>query len=400
MNIWKQTGLAAIILGGAAAAWVYFGPGGANGLGTAGVEQGPAATAQKGQGSGSSGGNGARQGRNASHPLVVTVPVTTAVINDRLSAIGTGRAKSTVAVTSFASGRMDEVLVESGSIVKAGDVIARLDSATETIAADRARLTLKDAEARLKRVRDLRTSNTVSAVQVTDAELAVETAQLALRDAELTLARRSIEAPIGGIVGILPVSAGNYVTTQTEIATIDDRTELLVDFWVPERFAPAMKIDTPVTASSIARPGELYHGVVSAVDNRIDATSRTLQVQARIINPNDTLRAGMSFQMTALFQGDVFPAVDPLSVQWGTDGAFVWRIVDKKAERVPVRIVQRNSESVLVDAELAEGDMIVSEGVQSVREGGEVQLRNEIGAAPPKPDSTAPTASINKPNGG
>ena len=61
--------------------------------------------------------------------------------------------------------------------------------------------------------------------------------RLALRDAELALERRSIVAPIAGIVGILPVEAGNYVTSQTAIATIDDRSSIIVDFWVPERFA-------------------------------------------------------------------------------------------------------------------------------------------------------------------
>ncbi|MGH6760699.1 MAG: efflux RND transporter periplasmic adaptor subunit [Phyllobacterium sp.] len=394
MKIWKQVVGAAVILAGATTAWAFFHPSAPGILQKVGIDWAPVATANVAVNAATP------RARNASGPLVIVRPVTSATINDRLSAIGTGRAKSTVAVTTFAAGRMDELLVESGGLVKAGDIIARLDSDTEIIAADRARLNLKDAEARLQRARNLRTSNTVSAVQVTDAELAVETARLALRDAELALSRRSIHAPIGGIVGILPVSAGNYVTTQTEIATIDDRSELLVDFWVPERFAPAMKIETPVTATSIARPGEVFHGVVSAVDNRVDSASRTLQVQARIINPNDTLRAGMAFQITAHFSGETYPAVDPLAIQWGTDGAFVWRIADGVAERVPVRIVQRNSEIVLVDASLAQGDQVVAEGIQSVRAGSQVQIKNEGGPAAPKPDGSAPTASIKNSSGG
>lgn len=398
MKIWKQAVGAAVILAGATTAWAFFHPSAPGILQKLGIDWAPAATADVATDAAPQDGNRSRQ--SASGPLVIVQPVSTATINDRLSAIGTGRAKSTVAVTTFAAGRMDELLVESGSIVNAGDIIAKLDSDTEIIAADRARLNLKDAEDRLQRARNLKTSNTVSAVQVTDAELAVETARLALRDAELALSRRSIHAPISGIVGILPVSAGNYVTTQTEIATIDDRSELLVDFWVPERFAPAMKIETPVTATSIARPGEVFHWVVSAVDNRVDSASRTLQVQARIINPNDTLRAGMAFQIAAQFNGDTYPAVDPLAIQWGTDGAFVWRIADGVAERVPVRIVQRNSEIVLVDAALTQGEQVVTEGIQSVRAGASVRVKNEPGPVVPKPDTAAPTASIKNSSGG
>ena len=54
---------------------------------------------------------------------------------------------------------------------------------------------------------------------------------------------------------------------------------------------------------------------------------------------------------------------------WGTDGAFIWAVKDGKVERVPVRIIQRNTETVLVDAPIVSGDMIVTEGVQSVRPG-------------------------------
>ncbi|HRE03946.1 MAG TPA: HlyD family efflux transporter periplasmic adaptor subunit, partial [Ilumatobacteraceae bacterium] len=85
-------------------------------------------------------------------------------------------------------------------------------------------------------------SNNATPVQVTQAELAVKNNELALRDAQLSLERRSIVAPIGGIVGILPVEVGNYITNQTAVATIDDRSQIIVDFWVPERYAAAMAV--------------------------------------------------------------------------------------------------------------------------------------------------------------
>ena len=82
--------------------------------------------------------------------------------------------------------------------------------------------------------------------------------------------------------------------------------------------------------------------------------SRTLRVQASIHNADDTLRAGMSFQVAMKFPGDTYPAVNPLAIQWGTDGAFVWAIKDGKAKRTPVRIIQRNTETVLVEGDLTQ----------------------------------------------
>src|SRR5690606_14391983 len=106
----------------------------------------------------------------------------------------------------------------------------RLDSEVEQIALDRARIALSDAEAKLERVQSLRKANAATQVQVTDAELAVGHAKLALRDAQLNLDRRTITAPIAGIIGILPVETGNYVTTDTVVATIDDRSRIKIDF--------------------------------------------------------------------------------------------------------------------------------------------------------------------------
>jgi RND family efflux transporter MFP subunit len=308
--------------------------------------------------------------------------VTSATVNDRLQAIGTGRAKATVSVNPYTAGRLVEFDVASGAHIKAGQVIARLDSETEEIALERAKAQRDDAKAKVDRIRALRSSNAATAVQLTDAELELRNAELSVHDAQVALDRRSVTSPISGVVGILPIEAGNYVTTQTSIATVDDRSSILVDFWVPERFASSIRIGSTLTATPTANPRNSYEGTVTAIDNRIDDKSRTLWVQATIANPADSLRAGMSFQIVMKFPGDTYPAVSPLAVQWGGDGAFVWAVEDGKARRVPVRIIQRNTETVLVDAEIDSGDIVVTEGVQSVRDGGDVMVAR-TGAARP-----------------
>lgn len=380
MTAWKQLLLALVVLVAAAAAWVKFFPGAPEilagwGLGWAVQVAGDAKP---------QGGNGESR-RSGPQTAVITAPVIEAVINDRLSAIGTGRANNSVTVKPYTAGRVTTIELESGAQVDVGTVIARLDSEVEEIALDRAKIALADAEAKLERVRSLRSSNTATQVQVTDAELVVGNAKLGLRDAQLNLDRRAITAPIEGIIGILPVEAGNYVTTDTVVATIDDRSQIKIDFYVPERFAANMAVGGRLTASPIARPDEVFEGTVSAVDNRVDDKSRTLLVQAAIPNDKDTLRAGMSFRVSVKFPGDAYPSVDPLAIQWGTDGAFVWVIRDGKAKRTPVRIVQRNTESVLVSAEgIRPGDTVVTEGVHAVRDGAEVLIaRSEPGTTRP-----------------
>ncbi|MEO5326361.1 efflux RND transporter periplasmic adaptor subunit [Mesorhizobium sp. CC13] len=378
MAAWKQIVLAIVIVLAAAAGWVLFVPGSREVLARWGIDWAEASAGKTEQAQ--AGGNRER-GRGTAQTPVVTRPVATGTINDRLSAIGTGRALNSVVINPYAAGRLTEIVVQAGEKVEAGAVIARLDADSEEIALERARIAQGDAEASLERIRALRATNTATAVQLREADLAVENARLAVRDAALALDRRTITAPIKGIVGILPVEAGNYVTSQTTIATIDDRSRIIVDFWVPERFTGLIAVGQPLSANSVVRPGQIFDGVVSAVDNRLDDQSRTLRVQARLDNDGDALRAGMSFQVAMRFPGDSYPSVDPLAIQWGSDGAFVWALADGKAKRVPVRIIQRNTDSVLVQAALVAGDQVVTEGIHTVREGAALLIAGSEGAA-------------------
>ncbi|MBN9218711.1 MAG: efflux RND transporter periplasmic adaptor subunit [Mesorhizobium sp.] len=376
MRTWKQIAVALVILAAAASGWARFYPGAPEMLSRWGLDWAVAATPPATEGK-TAGATQAGRDRSSQVATIVATPAGTATINDRLQAIGTGRANASVTVNPYSSGRLAELLVESGSHVAEGQIIATLDSETEIIAQDRAKLALQDAQSKLDRVKSLRASNAATPVAVADAEVVLAGARLALRDAELALQRRSVLAPISGTVGILPISAGNYVTNQSAIATLDDRTSILVDFQVPERFAAAVKVGAQLTATPIANPSNAYTGTVAAIDNHVDEKSRTLLVKAKIANPADSLRAGMSFSITMKFPGDTYPAVSPLAILWGADGAYVWQIEDGKARRVPVRIIQRNTETVLIDAELDSGDMVVTEGTQSVSEGGEVRIAGQ-----------------------
>ncbi|OCP08799.1 MULTISPECIES: efflux RND transporter periplasmic adaptor subunit [unclassified Ensifer] len=376
MRVWKQLAVSAAVLLVGAAVWVRFVPGAGETLAAIGVSH-PLidALSKPGAGGGAGGERGNGRGQGGNNAILVMVrPSATAVVNDRLNAIGNGEAIHSVTVTPTATGNLTEILVRSGEKVAQGQVIAKLDSDDQKIAADQARLNRDSAREKVERYRNLGTARAVTAVEVRDAEIAMQTAELALKTAELDLKRRDIVAPSKGVVGIITVNVGDYVTTTTPIAVVDDRSEILVDFWVPERFANKITVGQPVTAFAIAQPGNQLEGAIHAIDNRLDQASRTLRVRARLENPDDMLKAGMSFSVTVAFDGDTYPTVDPLAIQWSSEGSYIWRVSGDRSEKVPVRIIQRNPDKVLVDAALNEGDEIVTEGVQRLRDGGEVRI--------------------------
>jgi RND family efflux transporter MFP subunit len=150
---------------------------------------------------------------------------------------------------------------------------------------------------------------------------------------------------------------------------------------VPERIVSRLAPGDPVSAAPLADPAQDLTGKISALDNRVDETSRTLLVQAAIANGDDRLRPGMALRISLAFTGASHPAVDPLAIQWGADGAYVWAVRDGKALRLPVRILQRNSDAVLVEGGFQPGDLVVTEGVQTLRAGAEVQIAPQAPAA-------------------
>lgn len=321
---------------------------------------------------------------------VMAVAVVMDQLTDEVAAIGDGRAWRSVSVRSDVAGRVAEVQIASGQRVEAGDVLIRLDDDGERIALERARLTLADAEAEMARVIALAGTGAVSGVRRSSAELAEKAALLSVRQAEFDLSQKVIRAPISGWAGLLNLEVGDRITNQEVLAVLTDRSRILVEFRVPERLTGQVQAGVEFQAEPLALRGTLLTGRVVAVDNVIDRASRTLRVQGELSNGDDALRAGMAFAVQMRFAGLEYPSVPSLAVQWSTDGAFVWAVTEGKARRVPVTILRRAANSVLVSGALAAGDMIVVEGVQNLRPGVPVEYRRaESAASGPGPDDKA-----------
>ncbi|MBB4123500.1 efflux RND transporter periplasmic adaptor subunit [Martelella radicis] len=361
MRFYQQVAVSVCLLAIGSAAWLFLAPGGRAVLTSYGVLEAEPAAGSGGRPPGGFSGGGIQ---------VVTAPVTTGTVNDELTAIGSGEAIRSVTVLPEEAGTITELNLSSGDMVEKGEVIAVLDDREQVLARNLAEVALESATRQAEVNRRIKSA--ISDLEVYNAEIAERSAELDLEAAELDLSRRRIVAPIDGIAGIVAVNVGDYVTTSSEIVTIDDRSSILVDFSVPERFATAIRSGAPVEASLVSAPQQVFEGEVQAVDNRIDAASRTFMVRARLDNEDDALRAGMSFDVSMRFPGDVYPAVDPLSIQWDSDGAYVWQLVDGKSTKTRVRIIQRDPDVVLVDAQLGEGDSVIIEGIQRLREGASV----------------------------
>ncbi|WP_208441020.1 efflux RND transporter periplasmic adaptor subunit [Bartonella raoultii] len=315
----------------------------------------------------------ASKGKIGRPPTNVVVDfVKTQDFYEHLNVIGSGKAFAEVDLTPLSSGVIDKLFVSAGTKVQVGDVIAKLDSKKEEIAAAKAKVQRDNNALTLSRILKLRASNTATEVQEITARLELDNANLVLRNAEVDLERRTIRAPIPGVVGILPVDVGNNVTLNTVIGRIENRKRILVDIWIPERYVSRIHKGDKVTATLTAQPDKAFIGHIYAIDNVVDPESRTLHTQVEINNEQDTLMSGMSFSVALQFHGGSFPIVNPLAIQWNSKGAFVWRVREGKVESIPVSIIQHKADQVFVKAPLENGDQVVIQGVQMLYPGSKV----------------------------
>jgi RND family efflux transporter MFP subunit len=306
-------------------------------------------------------------------PAVTLADVEVAQINDRVAAVGTARARQQVTLTTRVAGVITEVLFEGGSQVKRDQPLVKLDSEPEAIAVETAEAQRAQAADTVERYSKL-TSGTVTRVAEAEAETALKVADAALRRARDQLERMTIRAPFDGIMGLTNLEAGDYLAIGSPVATIDDRSTLLIEFTVPEAVATSMKKDLPVRANLITRSGEIYNGKVQAVGTRIDPVSRTLMVRAEIPNPDLSLIPGSTFSISVRLPGKESPVLPALAIQWDRQGAYVWRVADDgTVERVSAPILSRVADRVYVDADLETGDKIVHEGGDSLRAGQKVR---------------------------
>jgi RND family efflux transporter MFP subunit len=320
------------------------------------------------------GGAGGAPNRGGGGVTVIAAEPDRQVRREVIDAIGSARGAQSVDLSFGVSGRITAVRVAPGDRVESGAVLAEMDAENARLAVERAELMLADAQQTIDRLAQLAQSGTTTSLQRQDAELALRTADLGLQSALRDLEDHRLTAPVSGFVGLIEPQIGDLVTPTTTFTRIEDRASLIVDFRVPERIAARVAVGDIVQATPISTPGGTIEGRIIAVDNRVEETSRTLRVQAGIANTDDRLRAGMAFRISLEFTGDTVPAVSPLAIQWGADGAFVWVVRASKATRVAVRILQRNADAVLIETDLQPGDLVVTEGVQALRPGAEVSI--------------------------
>jgi membrane fusion protein (multidrug efflux system) len=268
-----------------------------------------------------------------------------------------------------------------GSLVKQGQLLVGLDASLNEAEVAQSRAELDLARANLKRTADLASKNFVSGSAQDTAQSNVTVLEARLQLAEARLAKMRIVAPFDGVVGIRTVSVGDVVRDGTDLVNIEDIRRLKVDFRLPERSFTKLKPGLAVEVTTDALAGSTFRGQIEAINPRLDAAGRSLEVRAELPNVDGRLRPGM-FARVRVVVGDraeAFLVPEEAIVPLG-ESFLVYRVDGEVARRVPVRLGVRRDGLVELLGEVKAGDRIVTAGVRVQRDGQPVRV---VSAVPP-----------------
>ena len=312
---------------------------------------------------------------------VVVAPVRLESLDQVIEALGTARANESVDVTAKVSNLVTAVHFGEGQPVARGALLVELDGAQARAQVAIAQAALTESQAQYKRSRELYTTKALSESQLDQIEATLRSNEARLAVAQAQLADTQIRAPFAGRTGLRRVSVGSLVNPGTVITTLDDTGSIKLDFTVAETYLAALSPGLSISARSAAYPGRTFDGRIASVDSRVDPTTRSVIVRALVPNPDGLLKPGM-FLTVRISRGAADALVLPEEALVPEQGdVFVFVVADGKAEKRLVHTGQRRVGSVQIVQGLADGEMVVTEGTQKLRDGVAVKVVQPTGDA-------------------
>jgi membrane fusion protein (multidrug efflux system) len=211
----------------------------------------------------------------------------------QLPAVGTVTAVRGVDVTTEIAGLVRNIRFKSGQDVKKGEVLVELNDDS-----DRAQLQSLQASADLAATVLKRDQGQLEAQAIAQAQVDADQADLKSKRAlvnqqQAVIDKKIIRAPFAGQLGISTIQPGQYLNPGDKIVTLQTIDPIYVDFTLPQRQVAGLSVGQSVTATSDSAPGASFGGKLSAINPKVDPSTRNLTVEATFQNPKRQLLPGM-----------------------------------------------------------------------------------------------------------
>lgn len=330
-------------------------------------------------------------------PVVQIVQKDTTVQANYVTAI---EARRNVEIRAKVQGYLDQIYVDEGQEVKAGQLLFRLNDREYRLALEKAKASLANMQAEAKaaaleaeRVRILVNKKIISPTElelaktkVKSAEARVSEAQALESEAAHRLSYTSIYAPFSGMIDRIPLRSGSLVTEGALLTTESDLSSMHAYFNVSEneylqiigskeKGSNALNTAVQLQLSN----GAIYphKGIVKAMEGEFDAGTGSIAFRASFPNPEHLLKHGSTGKIvvtTPVQQVLIVPQKSVFEIQ---DKNYVY-VVDQKNVATMRNFIpsMRINDFYIVQSGLSNGESIVLEGIQSIKNGAIIQPKN------------------------
>jgi RND family efflux transporter MFP subunit len=315
-------------------------------------------------------------------------------ISQFLQTNGTLEAENEVDIVARTSGPVTEILTEEGRIVRAGELMARIDEREPKNQAAIARVTRDEAQLAFDRTNASWSEGLVSREAYDSALSRLAAAKAQLESAEIQLAYTEIRAPFEALVVNRDIRLAQYVTPGMRLFRISDFTPLLCRVEIPEKDLPRVRVGQTAHLEVEAYPGRRFPARVERLRPTVDPASGTVTVTLEVA-AQGVLRPGM---FTSVYleteTRDSVLVIPRDALVLDSLGDTVYVMAEGLAERREVRLGLRDENSVEIIEGLAEGEQLIVLGQEGLANGTPVIVLGEApaaeagaGAAGPPPEA-------------
>lgn len=316
-------------------------------------------------------------------PVVATAKATMQEWQPRQTAVGSARASKGADLAAEIGGVVDQIDFDSGQTVNAGTVLLRLRPND-----DEAKLAQLKASAELANITLQRDQRQLAAHAIAQATVDTDAANLTVARAQVSaqqavMQEKVVSAPFTGRLGVRQVDVGQFLSAGTAIVTLQQLDPMFVDFFLPQQALESISVGQKVEVTADAYPNRTFTGVVTALNSKVDSSSRMLQVRASVPNADGALLPGM-YLSVAVDSGESQSLVTvPLAaVAFNPYGSLVYVVGEDKGQQIVhqqfVTTGAQRGDQVSILKGVKAGDTVVTGGQLKLHNGSPIKVDNSV----------------------
>lgn len=328
------------------------------------------------------GGAGAKKGGPVAVEIKVAEPE---LLLNTISSTGSILANEKAEIRPEISGRIIKILFEEGALVPKDKLLIKMNDSDL-----QAQLKRNEAQALILRNDEYQKRKLLEIKAISQDEYDAAKSALMVNEADKQLlqsqiTKTEIVAPFSGKIGLRTVSVGNYIASNTLIATIQQLDPIKIEFDIPEKYSSFIKPGLDISFGTDASDS-MFSAKVYAIESSITTETRTLKVRARCPNPSNLLQPGSFARVNMILEK--FPdaiKIPSEAVNTVLEGNTVFICKNGKAQLTPVTTGIRTDSEIQITQGIAAGDSLILTGLLQLTNGSKVIVKKKKAESKPEP---------------